>query len=101
MTNHRSQPSRRFARLVVAALAVTALAAPGAVASPAIDPAASGTRAPAPTQVPVVRTAEPGFDWGSAAVGAGGAGAIIVLISMGGVLYASRGRMRGLANPHH
>ena len=34
-----------------------------------------------------------GFDWGSAAIGAGGAGAIVVLISLGGVAYSSRHRI--------
>ena len=35
-----------------------------------------------------------GFDWGSAAIGAGGAGAAIVLVSLGGLAVASRHRMR-------
>ena len=36
---------------------------------------------------------EAGFDWGSAAVGAGGAGAVVVLSSLGGFAYASRNRI--------
>ena len=34
-----------------------------------------------------MRTIDEGFDWGSAAIGAGGAGAAIVLVSLGGVAY--------------
>jgi hypothetical protein len=42
--------------------------------------------------VPVVRTIDEGFDWGSAAIGAGGAGAAIVLVSLGGAAYVARRR---------
>jgi hypothetical protein len=41
----------------------------------------------------VVRTIDECFDWGSAAVGAGGAGAVL-LLSLGGFAFASRDRMR-------
>jgi hypothetical protein len=40
-----------------------------------------------------VHTIDEGFDWGSAAIGAGGAGAAIVL-SLGGLALVSRDRMR-------
>ena len=39
-----------------------------------------------------MRTIDEGFDWGSAAIGAGGAGAAIVLVSLGGVAYVARHR---------
>jgi hypothetical protein len=86
MTTHHSHP---IARLVTAGLAAGALAAPAAIAQPIADPQ---TSEPAPAAAPVVRTNDEGFDWGSAAVGAGGAGAVIVLVSLGGVAYVSRHR---------
>jgi hypothetical protein len=39
-----------------------------------------------------VRTIDEGFDWGSAAIGAGSAGAVIVLVSLGGAAYVARHR---------
>jgi hypothetical protein len=96
MPPRRSRRSRRLARAVAGALAVTALAAPAAMARPidaapgwtASQPAASqsDTTAPAPT---VIRTIDDGFDWGSAGIGAG-ATAAIVLLSLGGVRAAAR-----------
>jgi hypothetical protein len=88
MTTHHSH---RLARLVVAGLATGALAAPAAVAQPldAQPRAATGSEPDAP----VVRTINEGFDWGSAAVGAGGAGAALVL-SLGAFTFVSRDRMR-------
>ena len=86
MITHHSHP---IARLLVAGLVAGALAAPAAIAQPIADPQ---TSEPAPAARPVVRTIGEGFDWGSAAVGAGGAGAAIVLVSLGGVAYVSRHR---------
>ena len=86
MITHHSHP---IARPLVAGLVAGALAAPAAVAQPIADPQ---TSEPAPAAPPVVRTIDEGFDWGSAAVGAGGAGAVIVLVSLGGVAYVSRHR---------
>ena len=86
MTTLHSHP---IARLVTAGLVAGALAAPAAVAQPIDDPQ---TSEPAPSNTPVVRTIDEGFDWGSAAIGAGGAGAVIVLVSLGGVAYVSRHR---------
>jgi hypothetical protein len=88
MTTHHSHP---IARLVTAGLVAGALAAPAAVAQPIADPQ---TSEPAPSDAPVVRTIDEGFDWGSAAIGAGGAGAAIVLVSLGGIAVVSRHRMR-------
>jgi hypothetical protein len=87
MTTHHSHP---IARLLAAGLVAGALAAPAAVAQPIADPQPSE---PAPSDTPVVRTIDEGFDWGSAAIGAGGAGAAIVL-SLGGLALVSRDRMR-------
>jgi hypothetical protein len=90
MTIHHSH---RFARLVAAGLAAGALAAPAAVAQP-IDGQPSAASDSAPTNTPIVQTIDEGFDWGSAAIGAGGAGAVFMLASVGGLAYVSRGRMR-------
>ena len=86
MTTHHSHP---IARLVTAGLVAGALAAPAAVAQPIADPQ---TSEPAPSDTPVVRTIDEGFDWGSAAIGAVGAGAAIALLSLSGVAYVSRHR---------
>ena len=45
-----------------------------------------------PVDPPIVRSVDAGFDLGSAAIGAGGAGALVVLISLGGVAYGARHR---------
>jgi hypothetical protein len=41
----------------------------------------------------VVRTVDDGFDWGSAAIGAGGAGALVMVVALGGVAYTTRHRI--------
>jgi negative regulator of sigma E activity len=87
MTTHHSH---RFARVLVAGLAAGALAAPAAVAQP-IDAQPAEPEAP---NAPVVQTIDQGFDWGSAAIGAGGAGAAFILVTLGGVAYVTRGRTR-------
>ena len=76
----------------MAGLATGALAAPAAVAQPLdVQPrAATGSE---PPDAPVVRTIDEGFDWGSAAVGAGGAGAVLV-VSFGAFAFVSRDRTR-------
>ena len=95
--------SHRLARTVAAGLAAAALAAPAASARP-IDhprlPASGGAGTavavepdPAAPRVPVVRTIDAGFDWGSAAIGAGGAGALVVIVALGGCAYTGRHRI--------
>jgi hypothetical protein len=95
---HRSS---RVARLLVTAVAVGALATPPALASPRIGPVIHDKERDGKTVAPepappgdaapvVVRAADNGFDWDSAAIGAGGAGALIVLASLGGFAYTSR-----------
>jgi hypothetical protein len=93
--------SRRLTRALAGALAVAALAAPSAAARPALEPGdrpASGSSQAIELQsdsgVPVVtRSTDTGFDWGSAAVGAGGAAAVLLLIGAGSsqVLHRPRG----------
>ena len=78
--------SHRLARLVAVSMTAAALAAPCASARPApLDQ-------PVPIQpesVPVVQSVDDGFDWDSAAIGAGGAGALLLLVSLGGFTFRS------------
>jgi hypothetical protein len=91
--------SRRLTRAAAGALAITALAAPAASARPVdapvgwklTPPAESRSQPPAPAPT-VIRSADDGFDWGSAGIGAGAAA--IVLISLGGLRAHSRVRPR-------
>ena len=66
----------RLTRVLAVGLAAGALAAPSASAVPA-----------GPDQV---QTGDSGFDWDSAAIGAGGAGALLLLVAAGGFTYRSR-----------
>jgi hypothetical protein len=95
---------RRITRTVVGALAVTALAAPAANALPGEQIQGSprhqdnaGSQAPLPVdpdaQAPrptVTRAIDDGFDTGSAAIGAGGAAAFLLLTAAGGVAVVHR-----------
>jgi hypothetical protein len=92
---------QRLTRAVSGALAASAIAAPLAHARPAEQVQASPTpgaprtieyppEAPAPT---VTRTIDEGFDLGSAAVGAGGAAAVL-LVAGAGATAVSRRRQR-------
>ncbi len=96
--------SHLLARMLAAGVIAGALAVSPAIARPtdsvpapvaregtttvALEP--QPAHAVAPT---VVRPIETGFDWGSAAAGAGGTAALLVLLSLGGVLYAGRDRL--------
>jgi len=85
----------RITRLVLVGLAVLALAAPVASARPAPADTPVPSVEPAP---PVVRSVDEGFDWASAAIGAGGAGGLILLISWGGMTYRHRHEQVGIAS---
>jgi hypothetical protein len=87
--------SRRLTRLVALGATAAALAAPPAVARPIDTPNVSADTATpvAPEQPVVVHKIDDGFDWGSAAIGAGGAGALAVVVALGGVAYSGRRRM--------
>ena len=88
--------SHRITRLVLIALAVLALAAPAANAVPA-----SPDRQPADRVVvepPVIQSVDNGFDWASAAIGAGLAGGIILLVGWGGITYRHRHEHIGVAH---
>ena len=99
MTAHRSH---RLARVLATGAIAGALAAPPALARPIDgpdepvrpDPGIVATD-PAPADAPVVvHDVDAGFDWGSAAVGAGGAGAVVVLVSLAGFALGSRRRVQ-------
>jgi hypothetical protein len=88
----------RLTDAVAGALAVTAVAAPAAGAIPAeelLNDSSRGSdaagalesKAPAPT---VTRTIDEGFDWGSAAIGAGGAAAALLLSAAGASAVSRR-----------
>ena len=86
--------SHRLARLVAVSLTAAAFAAPTASAVPAgpdaIQTGSAEQLAIEPAPAPVVQTVDNGFDWDSAAIGAGGAGALLLLVSLGGFTYRSR-----------
>ncbi|HWM12744.1 MAG TPA: hypothetical protein VNO82_25515 [Solirubrobacteraceae bacterium] len=94
--------SHRLARLLAAGVTAAALAAPAAVARPIDGPNEPVRPDPGETVVveaehaPVVQKIDDGFDWGSAAIGAGSGGALVVIVALGGVAYSSRHRV-GLA----
>ena len=93
--------SHRITRLATAGLIAGALAAPAASALPApLDspvPAGSDPVLIAPAPAPVVQSVEQGFDWDSAAIGAGAAGALVLLIGVGGTTYRRRHDHIGVA----
>jgi hypothetical protein len=90
--------SHRITRLVLIGLAVLALAAPVASARPAsADTPASDTPFVLEPEAPVVQSVNEGFDWASAAIGAGFAGGIVLLIVWGGVTYRHRHDHIGVA----
>jgi hypothetical protein len=87
--------SHRITRLVLIGLAVLAIAAPVAGARPAPVDTPTG---PIPAEPPVVQSVDNGFDMGSAAIGAGIAGGIILLIGWGGVTYRHHHEHIGVAH---
>ena len=90
-------------RLAALVFAIAALAAPAAVARPALDQGSfSGDNAAAVDQAvavepdgavaeaPVVEQIDTGIDWGSVALGAGLGGMVVLLASAGGMTYRRR-----------
>ncbi|MDQ1712528.1 MAG: hypothetical protein QOE45_1978 [Frankiaceae bacterium] len=83
--------SRLITRLVVIGFAVLALAAPVASARPEQRDATPADRVVIePESASVAQSIDQGFDWDSAAIGAGGAGGLLLLVSLGGFTYRSR-----------
>ena len=90
--------SHRITRLATAGLIAGALAAPAAHAVPAAPDAQPADRVVIePDPAPVVQSVDDGFDWASAAIGAGAAGGLILLIGAGGVSYRHRHDHIGIA----
>ena len=85
----------RILRLVAVCFALAAFAAPAASAHPASPDPQPAERVV--IEPPVVQSIDQGFDWASAAIGAGVAGALILLISYGGVTYRHRHEHIGVA----
>ena len=83
--------SSRILRSTAVALAVTAISAPAASARPVGETHPIGIESP-----PVITTVDDGFDWGSAGLGAGTAGAI-VLLSLAGVSLKGRMHVRSVS----
>ena len=89
-------------RFTAIALATCALAAPAAIARPAIeqgnfrgDNAAAvdglvAVEADGASQAPVVEQIDAGIDWGSVALGAGIGSMVVLLASAGGMTYRRR-----------
>jgi hypothetical protein len=92
---------KRITRITAVALATAAVAAPAAHARPATDPPLDQGNASQiaiePEPAPVVQSVDDGFDWGSAAIGAGAAGGLILLIGGSGVSYRHRHEHIGVA----
>ena len=91
--------SHRITRLVLIGLAVLALAAPVTSARPApADRVDTGEPFVLEPEAPVVQSVDQGFDWASAAIGAGIAGGIILLVGWGGVTYRHRHERMSVAH---
>ena len=90
--------SHRITRLATAGLIAAALAAPAASARPA-GPDTPNTGEPVVIEPapPVVQSVDDGFDWASAAIGAGAAGGLVLLIGAGGISYRHRHEHIGVA----
>jgi hypothetical protein len=84
--------TRRSARTAAAALIAAAISAAPANARPALESPgapATQTRPAAPT---VIQPIDDGFEWDSAAIGAGGATALLLLTGAGTLTLARRHR---------
>jgi hypothetical protein len=81
----------KSSRILAPAAAALALAVPAAQARPAIDPPNHNSPAGAFVTAPRAQPLSDGFDWGSAAIGAGGVAGLIALLSAGA---AVTGRVR-------
>lgn len=98
MSSHRH---RRLCRLITAGLVAGVLVAPPALAMPMSGGSAADPDTPVDASAtlaasePLVMEVEPGFDWGAAAIGAGG-GAALLALGLGGVASTSRARVRVL-----
>jgi hypothetical protein len=84
---------------IAIALAAAALAAPAAQARPMDPPINTFTEEEqralrGESAAPRVQSTDTGFDWGSAAVGAGAGAGMLALIAVGGLSAGGRRRLR-------
>jgi hypothetical protein len=70
-------------RILAPAAAALALAAPAAPAHPAVDAPNHNSAAELTAPAPSVQPKAEGFDWGSAAIGAGGVAGLVALLTAG------------------
>jgi hypothetical protein len=77
----------RITRITAVALAAAAVGAPSANARPTSEP---GGNKPGPIAQPQFKEIDRGFDFGSAAVGAGGATGVVLLTVAGGMAVTRR-----------
>jgi hypothetical protein len=85
-------PARRthhFSRAAAGALAAVAIAAPAAGARPAVESPGHSRLAEPPAPI-VTRVIDGGFEWSSAAIGAGGAAAVLLLTAAGATTVTRR-----------
>jgi hypothetical protein len=82
-------PTSRITRITAVALSAAACAAPAANAAPAPEP---GGNKPGPQATPTVVTLDRGFDWGSAAAGAGGSASLLLVTAAGAFALTRRHR---------
>jgi hypothetical protein len=90
--------TQRITRLATAGLIAAALTAPAATARPAgPDPPSTGEPVVVEPAAPVVQSIDEGFDWASAAIGAGAAGGLVLLVGVAGSTYRQRRDRAGAA----
>ena len=90
--------SQRITRLVSASLIAGALASPTSGARPAgPDPRSTSEPVVIEPAPPIVQSIDEGFDWASAAIGAGAAGGLVLLIGVAGSTYRRRHQHGGAA----
>ena len=87
--------SNRITRLVAAGLIAGAVAAPAASARP--DTPTTGEPVAIESASPVVQGVDEGFDWASAAIGAGVGGGLVLLLGVGGTTIRQRNERIGVA----
>jgi hypothetical protein len=89
--------SHRITRLAAAGLIAGALTAPAASARPAGPDTPGEPVVIEPDPAPLVQSVDDGLDWASAAIGAGAASGLILLMGVGGTTYRHRHGHIGIA----
>lgn len=83
---------RRSSRVASAALVAAAISAAPANARPALESPGAPTIQALPAAPTVIQPIDDGFEWDSAAIGAGGATALLLLAGAGTLALARRHR---------